>query len=388
MQEILLSVSVMCLLILLLIFLLKKLRQPYLVAYILAGFILGPHVSGLFNKPEDISSLGEIGILLLMFFLGVEIEIPDKRNLLLQPFIAQTVKTVLSVLCALLIGAILHWKAGNILILSILLTFNSTAVVSETLHRSGELGNRWGKMILNILLLQDIMLAPAFTLFQFTGRPHIDISQLTACLGGCLLIFLLLNSIRNGTLFQLYIWKEIEKDHDLQVFAGSLICLGFALLASLCGLSGPVGSFAAGVYIGRTRIFQWLGRALQPFKVFFVALYFVSIGLMLDVEYIQKHYVIILSITFLVLLTNSLLSALVFRLLKYSWKSSFYAGALLSQTGELGVLASSLAYRSGIISLDFFKTSVAVTGLTLLLSTGWITVLRYVTIGKGIGILS
>jgi len=375
MPDLLFPVSSLCVVILLLIVLLKNLHQPYPVAYILAGFILGPGAARVFTGPDNISALGAIGVLLLMFFLGMEIEIPDQRSLLLQPIIAQGVKTVLGFTCALLTGLLLHWNRGNTLILAVLLIFNSTAVVSEFLRKTGQMNTETGKIVLNILLLQDIMIAPAFTLFRLMAGPAIAPAELIASIGACIIIFLLLKAIRNRNLLQLPIWKEWQQDHDLQVFAGAFICFGFASLASLAGLSGPIGSFVAGIYIGRTKALHWLGNALKSFKVFFVALFFVSIGLMLDLSYIKANILTILTITVLILLINSLLSAVVFRVLHYSWHNSLYAGALLSQTGELGLLACSIAYKAGIIEESFFKTALAVTGLTLLLSTAWMAIL-------------
>ena len=170
----------------------------------------------------------------------------------------------------------------------------------------------------------------------------------------------------------------MEKDHELQVFTGMFICLGFALLASFAGLTPPIGSFIAGIYIGRVHAFHWLENVLRPFKIFFVALFFVSVGLMLDLAYIRANYIFILAIGAVVLLINSLLTSIVFRCLKFSLKDSMYAGALLSQTGEFGVLACSLAYQLHIINYGLFKLALAITGLSLLLSTIWMTTLRKV----------
>src|SRR5215217_7843574 len=100
MNNLVFPISMMCLVILLLIFLLKKFRQPYMIAYIIAGIILGPYASGLFANTEDTASLGEIGILLMMFFIGTEMEIPDRRSLLLKPVIAQAIKMLLCLLLA------------------------------------------------------------------------------------------------------------------------------------------------------------------------------------------------------------------------------------------------------------------------------------------------
>ncbi len=382
MHDVLFAVSIMCLLILLLIFFLKKLKQPYLVAYVIAGMVLGPYATGIFSDPENIASLGEVGILLLMFFLGVEIDIPDNKSLLQKPLIAQGIKTLLTFLFAFFTGKWLGWSNGNVLLLTVLLAFNSTAVVSEFLRGNNELNTVTGKTVLNMLLLQDIMIGPAFTFFQFMKGDGINFARTGPAMVACVLIFFLLKAVRNRNLFQLSLFQEMKQDHELQVFAGTFICLGFALLASFAGLTPAIGSFVAGVYIGRTSAFHWLENVLRPFKIFFVAVFFVSVGLMLDLDYIRKYYLYILLICAGVLLINSLLTAVVFRCLRFPLKESMYAGALLSQTGEFGLLACSLAYQLRIIDQDFFKSALAVTGLSLLLSTIWMTTLRKLIYGK------
>jgi CPA2 family monovalent cation:H+ antiporter-2 len=376
MQHIVLPFGILCLVILLLIFLLKQWQQPYLIAYILAGILLGPHLLAVFTNPQSIEDLGQLGVMLLMFFLGMEINIPDKKSDLAKPLIAQGVKTLLCFVFALACGHLLHWPMSSILLLTVLLTFNSTAVVSEFLKKNAELQSAHGRMVLNILLLQDILLAPVLTLFQVMGGGQPDLVKLASAVAGSFLIFLLLRAIRNRNLFQLPFIRALEADHDLQVFAAACICLGFGLLASVVGLTSAIGGFAAGLYIGRTKAFHWLEKVLQPFRVFFTALFFVSIGLLLDLSWLRSHYVLILSITLLVILINSLLSALVFRGLRYAWPESLYAGALLSQTGEFGLLACSLAYETGIIEEPLYKSGIAITALSLLLSTVWMAIVR------------
>jgi CPA2 family monovalent cation:H+ antiporter-2 len=371
MHDLIASISVLCLVILLLIFLFKKLHQPYLVAYILAGVLLGRHSLHILADANQIDTLGSLGVLLLMFFLGMEIDIPDQKSLLVKPILAQGVKMALSILLALVIGYYFRMNRGTILLLTILLAFNSTAVVSEALRPNGGLQTDIGRTLLNMLLLQDVLLAPLLTLFQFSGHQPIVFPKLLLSLAACVLIFLLLRSIRNRNLYQLRFLREMEHDHELQVFAGALICLGFALMASLVGVSGPIGAFTAGLYIGRTNAFRWLETTLKPFKVFFTALFFVALGLMVDIPFIIAHARNIFAITLLILVVNSLLSAVVFRMLTYPWKTSLPAGALLSQTGEFGLIACTLAYKTGIIDNDLFKGAISVIVLTLLLSTPW-----------------
>lgn len=371
MHALLFSLSVLSFIILLLVAVLKKLRQPYLIAYIIAGVIIGPHVLSVFEEGTTVQGVGELGVLLLMFFLGMEIDIPDSKSQLLVPVAVQTTRSLFSAAIAILAGQMLQWTTPAILLLTILLTFNSTAVVSGFLQQHGEIRTAHGKMVLNILLLQDILLAPLLSMMQLVGGQAVDSWRLLSALIGSLLIFLLLRAIRNRNLRQLPFVSELEKDHEWQVFAAACICLGFGCLASIVGLTSAIGSFAAGLFIGRTRAFHWLGNVLQPFKVFFTALFFVSVGIMLDLPYLLSHLWLLLGITLVLLAINSLLSAAVFRIFRCTWPISLYAGALLSQTGEFGILACSLARQMHIISDDVFKASLAITGLSLLLSTIW-----------------
>lgn len=371
MHDLSFALGIMCLMILLLIVLLKRLDQPYLIAYILAGVLLGPHVSGVFKDPASISGIGELGILLLMFFLGIEINIPDKKNLILQPLVAQGVKTLVVLLFSWVISMIMNWPPSTIALITVFLTFNSTAVASEVMRKNGELHTFFGTVILNMLLLQDILLAPVITLFQVMGPEDLNAGKFMGAIAGSLLIFLLVRAIRNRNLFQLPFFQSFQQDHELQVFAGACICLGFAILAGFIGLSGPVGSFTAGILIGRTKAFTWLETVLQPFRIFFVALFFMSIGIMLDIGFIHRNLQLVLALTLATMLIHSSITAMVFYLLRFPWKKSLYAGALLSQTGELGILVCTIAYHSGIIDEHIHKIGLAVTALSLLCSSFW-----------------
>lgn len=173
--------------------------------------------------------------------------------------------------------------------------------------------------------------------------------------------------------------STIKKIRDLTDSSSDLtICIGFGLLADLAGLSSALGSFIAGLLVGKLKVFNWLEHSLASFKVFFVALFIVSIGLRLDLKYFLDHKDTVLTGTLFVLVSNSLMSAIILRLLNYDWKNSWYGGALLSQTGEFGILGLNIAYKTGIIHYDLYKSGLGITCLTLLFSTIWIAVLKKV----------
>lgn len=377
MNGLLWSISILCLTTLGIMFILKKFNQPYLIAYILVGIILGPHISGVFTDPEQTETIGEIGILLLMFFLGMEINVPDNRSLLIKPVVAQLIKIVLSVGCAFLIGYFASLSINGILLIAILFIFNSTAVVSEFLNKHQEMKTTFGIMVLNILIFQDLLLAPVLTLLKAWNKQDFHVSTIIFPVVLCGVIFFILKRLRTVREIRLpNFFSSIEKDHDLQVFFGLFICLISGLAAEAAGMSSALGSFMAGVVVGRVETFNWLERSLAPFKIFFVTLFFVSIGLRLDVPYLFSNFSIIFLGTFFVLISNSIMSALIFRLLKFDWKESLYGGALLSQTGEFGILALSIAYKAGIIEYSLYKSGLGITCLSLLFSTIWIALLN------------
>ncbi len=379
MNAVLSTISLACLVILLLIFLLKRVGQPYLIAYMIAGVLLRPVTSGLLPVPIEIEQVGQLGLLFLMFFLGIEMKIPDERSLLFKPVVAQGIKILLSIGFAFLLGYLFHLSIYYTLTLAALFNFNSTAVVGEYLSRNNELSSSFGTLILNMLLLQDLMVAPTTALFRFMGAGAVSLSKFIIAILVSIAIIVLLRAVRHRTFLRAAVLNGLKHDHDLQVFLGLLLSLGFGVLADLAGLSSAIGSFVAGLCIGRTAAFDWLEHALKPFRIFFVALFFMSMGLHFDINYLFEHGSIILGGALLVLISNSALSAIVFRLLGYNWQQSLYAGALLAHTGEFGLLACSLAYNLHIIDSIFYKTTIGITGMTLLLSATWINVLKLLT---------
>lgn len=374
------AICILCLTILGTMLLLRRLKQPYLIAYIITGILLGPNVTGIFKSSEEIEAIGEVGILLFMFFIGMEINVPDSHSALLQPIIAQSIKIILSLLFSFVTGYIIHLPLESVILIAILFVFNSTPVVSDLISMNDLVKTSLGLTILNMLIFQDVLFAPIVTILNiWKGENFTSFNIFTmvmAIVGGVAFFFMLKRVRGNGLLRTPRFLLSLKEDHDLQVFTGLLICLGFGLMAEATGLSGALGSFIAGVYIGRVKAFGWLEHSIHPFKVFFVALFFVSIGLRLDIPYLVQNYTLVLLGTLLVFISNSLLSAIVFRILKFDWEQSLLGGALLSHTGEFGILALTVAYKMHLIAFTLYKAGLGITGLSLLLSTVWVSFLK------------
>ena len=167
---------------------------------------------------------------------------------------------------------------------------------------------------------------------------------------------------------------KIENDHELQVFAAILLCFGGALLASAFGLSPALGAFVGGMVMHVSKATDWIYDTLHSFRVLFVALFFVSIGLQIDFQFIVKNYVVISIVLFSVYITNHFINSFILKLFSCKWHEAILGGALLAQIGELSFLLSSSAYSLNIFESFGYKFTISLISLTLLISPFYISI--------------
>jgi len=355
---------------------LKRFSQPYFSAYILAGILLGPHGLGLFTNIETIAQIGSLGLIMQMFFIGAEIEPNSLLKNLRTSVIGILVQLTLSLVFVAIIGYHLTWSIDRIILFGFIISLSSSAIILEYLNKNGEMHFRLGQLTTGILLVQDFLLVPMIMVLNFLAKGETSFSEL---LLGCITTFLFFWLLRKIVLekkVQLPGLHKLQPDHELQVFIGLLICFGFAWITSVMNLSAAMGAMFAGMLISQTDSMKWFDQSLIPFRVFFISFFFLSIGLQLNFDFIQQNFSLIVILVLLIFCTNSLINALAFRLLKESWKNSVYAGALLSQIGEFSLVLCVIARDLNLVDNFSYQLTLAVISLTMLLSSGWITIIR------------
>ena len=141
-------------------------------------------------------------------------------------------------------------------------------------------------------------------------------------------------------------------------------------------MSTALGAFVAGMLIGSARETQWVHTSLEPFRVIFVALFFVSIGMLVDLVFIKTYWLQITSLVIAVIVTNTFINAIIIRMLGDSWPDSLYSGCLLSQIGEFSFVLAAVGMQSNLISNHAYQLTVAIIAISLMLSPAWITIAR------------
>jgi len=365
----------MLLSILLLSWVLKRFRQPYFSAYILAGVILGPQGLKLFTDVTTISQVGSLGLIMQMFFIGAEIKVPSLMKNMRPSAIGTLVQLILSFVFIYVIGHQLGWSKSRMVLFSFIISMSSSAIILEYLHKNGEINSRLGNLTTGILILQDFLIVPMIVVLNFLAKGESNMGQLIL---GFIVALVFVLSLRvlllNKKLLPHH--TAFQPDHELQVFIGLLLCFGFAWITSLLHLSAAMGAMFAGVIISQNDSMKWLDRNLIPFRVFFLSLFFLSIGLQLDWRFVAEHFSLIAILVLFIFVINSLINTCVFRMLKESWKNSLYAGALLSQIGEFSLVLCSVAKSLNLVDDFSSQLTLAVIAVTMMLSSGWVSIIR------------
>jgi K+:H+ antiporter len=355
---------------------LRAVGQPQIVGYLLAGVAIGPHGLALLTDIDTIGRIGSFGLIMLLFFVGME---ASPRHLLGRWRIAiggVVLQTLASILVVWLIGLFYDWSWSRIILTAFVITLSSTAIVLKLLKDWHELGTQTGQNVLVILLAQDLVLVPMLIIVSLMSGTGADMTTLAAQVVGAAVLLGLTGWVVSQERVHLPFAKYLRADHELQVFAALFLCFGLALISGVLQLSTVLGAFVAGLIVSSARETDWVHRSLEPFRVVFVAVFFVSVGMLIDLPFISKNLLEIMVLVAVIVGVNTAINAAVLKSLGSGLRRSLYAGALLSQIGEFSFVLISVGLHANVIGQEVYRIMIAVIAVSLLLSPPWITLWR------------
>ena len=351
---------------------LRRWKQPYLIGYIVIGICLGEHGFDIFADKEQAEFLGELGVILLFFFIGMEISLTDFMKHWKVAILGTFAQILFSVLVILGLGYFAEWTIARSIVIGFVIALSSSAVVIKLLEDRKMLDTKVGQNVLSVLLTQDIMIAPILILTSLLGGSTQSSSEvIMKIIGGGAIIctFILLSKNQQ---IKLPFIDQLEDDHELQVFLSILLCAAGALITGYLGLSPALGAFVGGMVVHASQDTVWIHDTLHPFRIIFVAIFFISIGAQIDISFLREHYGMILIVLLLVFILNHIINTTMLRIFGCNIKEAIIGGALLAQIGEMSFLVSITAYQSQIISEYGYLFSICIISLTLLISPFWI----------------
>jgi len=322
----------------------RQLRLPALIGYLLVGIVIGPHALGWVASSDETRYLAEFGMVFLMFSVGLEFSLPKlatMRQVVFGLGAAQVGATVLLVVLLCLASG-LGWRAG--LVLGGALAMSSTAILAKMLAERLELNSQHGRAIIGVLLFQDLAVVPFLILIPALAQGAEDLARL--------LSFALVKAavVLGGVLFLgqrlMRPWFHLvarKKSPELFMLNLLLFTLGLAWITERAGLSLPLGAFLAGMLISETEYRYQVEQDIRPFQDVLMGLFFVTIGMELDVAEVASHLLWVLVVLATLLVFKALLVTGLSRLFGSDPGSALRTGLALCAAGEFGLVLLSQA---------------------------------------------
>jgi len=353
-----------------------RLRQPAVIGYILAGVVLGPAGFGLVKNQENITLLADLGVLLLLFVIGMELSLRAFRRIWRIAVATVILQTATTLIVLWFIGNIIGWSTASILLLAFVLALSSTAVAVKILQDIGELRTRTGSITVGILIAQDLAIVPMILLLDIAAIGEFNYLALARILLSItLLIFLILFLSRRRRL-KLPLPAIMEGHPDLTPLLGLVCCFGAATISGLLGLSPAYGAFLAGLTIGNSNLRVNMLNTVIPIQSILMMVFFLSIGLFIDFDLIWNNLGLVIAMLLIATIGKTIVNLAVLSALRLPWAQALLTALLLSQVGEFSFLLGSVGLKRGIIETNEFRIIITVAALSLVVSPIWMGAVR------------
>jgi len=348
-------------------FLFHRLHIAPIVGYLMAGVLLGPSVLGVTQDIALIEVLAQVGVILLLFLIGIEFSLAEIIRINRAVFVGGFLQVFLTTAAVLLISLSAGISIEKGIFIGILVAMSSTAIVFKVLSDRGEMDSPQGRLSSGILIFQDLSVVAVVLLLPMlggkTGVSAFDMAlNILWALSIVVLIIIVSWFVVPKMLYQ------IVSTHSRELFLISivLICFGTAWLTSLVGLSLALGAFLAGLVISESEYGQQAFSEILPLKDIFSILFFVSIGMLLDVGSMLRNPLIVLLAVVLILVIKFAIGSLVTMVLGYPLRIGVLVGVALSQIGEFSFVLSKEGMNLGLFSGSDYQVFLASSIITMI----------------------
>jgi monovalent cation:H+ antiporter-2, CPA2 family len=359
---------------------LRALRLPPLVAYLAVGTILGPHAIGLTGNADQVHGLGEIGVVFLMFSLGLEFNLTKLKTMRRWVFglgAAQVGSTVVAVVALLvmlppviqiwMLGAEIDWRAA--IALGGAAAMSSTALVSKLLTEKRELETEHGKRVFSVLLFQDLAVIPMLILIPALASGTSDwMTQVGLALAKAAVLLVLLLRFGPPLMRRWFNMVVKQRSHELFTLNVLLATLFFAWLTKKAGLSMELGAFVAGMLIAETEFRYQVEEDIKPFRDVLLGLFFVAVGMQLDLRVVFEAWPRVLLFVLLPVALKFLLVLALARAFQTPTGTGIRTAVWLAQGGEFGFVLLSLASDNSLLPPEVLQPVLAAMLVSLLIS--------------------
>ncbi|WP_337865404.1 cation:proton antiporter [Ignavibacterium sp.] len=351
------------------IFLFRKLNLPSLVGFLLAGMIIGPFGFKLIKAVDEIEVMAEIGVILLMFTIGLEVSFTQINRIKKFLITAGGLQFIISSAIAFLIFHLSGLPLNESIFLGFLLALSSTVIIMKLLSDRNELESPHGKISVSIALFQDLMIVPLFLILPILSTDK-NINTLNAIIKILVAFGATAALLFTAKYFMPPIVLQIARLRMREAFTVGviLLILGTAYITHLAGLSFAIGAFIAGLILAESDYNHQILAEILPLRDAFNSIFFVSVGLLLNVHFVIHNPLLISGIALSSFLLKALIIAMIVLALKYPLRVAVLCGIGLGQIGEFSFVLAQAGTKLSLISNDVYNSFLASSIFTMILT--------------------
>jgi CPA2 family monovalent cation:H+ antiporter-2 len=348
------------------LFICHRLKVPVIVGFLLTGIIAGPYGLGLVKGVHEVEVLAEVGVVLLLFTIGMELSLEKLLKIKKSVLLGGSIQVLITLIISFFIVRLFGLPIGQSIFIGFLISLSSTAIVLKLIQQRAEVDSPHGQTTLGILIFQDIIIVPMIILTPMLAGTYADTieSVLFLFAKGIGIIVLVIVSTKWIVPWVLY---HITRTRSQELFLLSVvvICFSISWITFSAGLSLALGAFLAGLIISESEYSHHAIGNMAPFRDVFTSFFFVSIGMLLNIEFFFQQPGTIILIAIAVLVIKSLIAAFAAILLGFPLRTSILVGLALGQVGEFSFILSKTGLEHNLLGGDFYQMFLAFSVLTM-----------------------
>jgi CPA2 family monovalent cation:H+ antiporter-2 len=352
------------------LFVCSKIKVPSIVGFLITGVVAGPHGLGIVEHSKAVEIMAEVGVVLLLFTIGLEYSIEQLLRIKKTVFLGGTLQVLITIAATVGLAMLLGLSLTQGVFVGFLLAPSGTAIALNIIQQRGEMESPHGKASLGILIFQDMAVVPMMLILpMLVGASGNALDSVIELGKGFLIIGVVFAAARWGVPKLLH---QIAKTRDREFFLISIvaICLSVAWATNQVGLSLSLGAFLAGLIISESEYSQQAIGHVLPFKDVFVTIFFVSIGMLLDLQVVQQNALWIAGLTVGVLLLGVVTGGFATFFLGYPLRTLVLTGIALSSVGEFSFVLAKSGLDLGLMTAEHYQIFLAVSILTMVATPG------------------
>ena len=344
-----------------------RLKQPVVLGYLLAGVIIGPNALGLISDADSIHGLSDLGIIFLMFAVGLEFDLKKLRKVGIAAAIAAAIEVSVMLAIGYQVGLWLGWGVMPSIFLGAVVSISSTSIIVKILTEKGKLKEEFSEVAFGILIIEDILAVVIVALLSSAGRTGTFEASLVGSTVAAVILFVFI-FVSVGLVLVPRLIDVVSKFHVEEVLVITVVGLAFgaALLALNVGFSLALGAFLIGAIIAESKAVRRVEHKIVPLRDLFTAVFFVAVGMFIDPRVIMNYWQPILIVALATIVGKVVAVTIATYVVGYDGRTAFKTGTALGQIGEFSFIIAGLGLTLHVVNPELPPIAIAVCAITSL----------------------